>query len=109
MDVSSATATPLPSLSIMHRKQAGSFTLKEDYVASTEPNIVRRGTRTVYPPLVSSMVRSNTMRDCNQIQLMFLQCQVDSSSRDDSSDITEPFVCRTAKKYHEMCLSGERT
>lgn len=98
----------------MYRKRAGSFAMKED--SSTSEPIVshvegpRRGSRIVYSPLVNSMVRSNTMRDCHQVQSMFLQCQMDSTSRGDHMDnnSNEPFVCRTAKKYHAMCLSGER-
>ena len=97
----------------MHRKRAGSFAMKEESVPSVHDDttsISRRGSRIVYPPLVSSMVRSNTMRDCHQIQAMFLQCQMDSISRNENGGDTknEPFVCRTAKKYHEMCLSREQ-
>lgn len=47
------------------------------------------------------MVQANPMRDCHQIQRMMSQCQM--NILDD-----EPFLCRTAKKYYAMCLSGER-
>jgi hypothetical protein len=111
MDSPSITnTTPLSSPAAMYRKRAGSFALKEDS-SNSEPIVEeqRRSSRIVYSPLVNSMVRSNTMRDCHQVHSMFLQCQMDSTSRADHMDnSSEPFVCRTAKKYHAMCLSGER-
>ena len=121
MDITSATSTPLASPSITQRKRAGSFTVDETLspmtsaATSITTNTIRRS-QTVYSPLVSSMVQSNTLRDCHQIQSMLTQCQMDSAAyssntanrNNDSSNISEPFVCRTAKKYHAMCLSGER-
>ena len=121
MDNISATSTPLASPSITQRKRADSFTVDETLspmtsaATSITTNTIRRS-QTVYSPLVSSMVQSNTLRDCHQIQSMLTQCQMDSAAyssstanrNNDSSNISEPFVCRTAKKYHAMCLSGER-
>ena len=121
MDITSATSTPLASPSITQRKRADSFTVDETLspmtsAATSIPTNTIRRSQTVYSPLVSSMVQSNTLRDCHQIQSMLTQCQMDSAAyssntanrNNDSSNISEPFVCRTAKKYHAMCLSGER-
>ena len=118
MDITATNSTPLPSPSIMQRKRADSFAGDESVgpmttsTTSVPAHTIRRS-QTVYSPLVSSMVQSNTLRDCHQIQSMLTQCQLDSAAYSsttnrNSDSISEPFVCRTAKKYHAMCLSGER-
>ena len=123
MDIASRTSTPLPSPSITQRKRADSCAAVDETlgpittsVSGTDPSHTIRRSQTVYSPLVSSMVQSNTLRDCHQIQSMLTQCQLDSAAyssrtttnRNGDSSSSEPFVCRTAKKYHAMCLSGER-
>jgi hypothetical protein len=118
MDIASHTSTPLPSPSITQRKRADSFAIDETLgpmtsSAGSVPSHTIRRSQTVYSPLVSSMVQSNTLRDCHQIQSMLTQCQLDSAAYSSTTNhngdsSSEPFVCRTAKKYHAMCLSGER-
>jgi hypothetical protein len=109
MDIVNSIATPQSSPSITQRKRKSSCatTTDESQSAPTEPapTFIRRS-QTVYSPLVSSMVESNTLRDCHQIKSMVLQCQRESVNYNGTS--SEPFVCRTAKKYYAMCLSGER-
>jgi hypothetical protein len=56
---------------------------------------------TVYHPLVSSMVSSNTMKDCHQVKDMHFQCIVSSAA-------DESYVCRTAKRYHAACEEFEK-
>jgi hypothetical protein len=114
--MASNTSTPLPSPSITQRKRSDSFGVDETLgpMTTSAPTHTMRRSQTVYSPLVSSMVQSNTLRDCHQIQSMLTQCQMDSAAYSSSTanrnndSISEPFVCRTAKKYHAMCLSGER-
>ena len=120
MDIAASTpSTPLPSPSITQRKRSDSLVVDDTLgpmanTAAAVPTHIRRS-QTVYSPLVSSMVQSNTLRDCHQIQSMLTQCQMDSAAYSGAKNRTngndnsnEPFVCRTAKKYHAMCLSGER-
>jgi hypothetical protein len=83
----------------------GSIGVMDERTASLPIPLARRA-KTVYHPIVSLMVESNTMRDCSQIQSMVSECHQLSNSNHEQQ---EPFVCRTAKKYHAMCLSGERS
>jgi hypothetical protein len=109
MDVATTITTPQSSPPISQRKRTNSFipATNESLACSTGPTTTAaiRRSQTIYSPLVSSMVQSNTLRDCHQIHSMFLQCQRDSATNKNAG--SEPFVCRTAKKYHAMCLSGE--
>jgi len=64
--------------------------------------------RTVYHPVVSLMVQQNTLRDCYQIRDLYTQCTSLYAASSSDSTADEPFVCRTAKRYHAQCLSGEK-
>ena len=90
-------STPPSSPSMPHSKTA----------TSDDTSIMQRQ-RTVYHPVVSLMVQQNTLRDCYQIRDLYTQCTslYAASSLDTTTD--EPFVCRTAKRYHAQCLSGEK-
>jgi hypothetical protein len=110
MDVSSRSSssnssadTPPSSPSSIPRGSIGAM----DHGPSPPIPLARRA-KTVYHPIVSLMVESNTMRDCSQIQSMVSECHQLSNSAS-NNDLQEPFVCRTAKRYHAMCLSGERS
>ena len=83
-----------PSSPKLQHRKTGLF---DDQEATPEPR-----SPTIYHPVVSLMVHSNTMRDCYQIQSILSQCQVNSKMNND-----EPFVCRTARKYHAVCLANE--
>ena len=56
---------------------------------------------TVYHPVVSSMLLANNMRDCVEVKDMYNQCM--TTGKEDPS-----FMCRTAERYHDMCLKGHR-
>lgn len=111
----STTVTPIssPSMSKFRKRSdsVGTAGTTEDECA-----VPIQRSKTIYSPLVSSMIQSNSLRDCQQIHSMMMQCQMDSTSYNNSNrgnsnttgSSSEPFVCRTAKKYHAMCLSGER-
>jgi hypothetical protein len=101
----SGSITPPSSPSIAPRPIGGMDNIA-DAVAS--PPLVVRRAKTAYHPIVSLMVESNTMRNCSQIQSMVSECHQMSNSSAAAVD-AEPFVCRTAKKYHAMCLTGERS
>jgi len=78
-------------------------------VAPTPPSSPKltastRRQQTVYHPVVSLMVQQNTMRDCHQIKDMYAEC----TSFYSKPGAEEPFVCRTAKKYHAQCLQEEK-
>lgn len=104
MDTSSRSLIPSPPSSpapeLIRRSISSNGNSEES------PGQMRRA-KTVYPPVVSLMVESNTMRNCHQIQSMVSECQ-QQMTNSNGGNTGEPFVCRTAKKYHAMCLSGER-
>eukprot|EP00529_Nitzschia_sp_RCC80_P040336 CAMPEP_0113503908 /NCGR_PEP_ID=MMETSP0014_2-20120614/34431_1 /TAXON_ID=2857 /ORGANISM="Nitzschia sp." /LENGTH=86 /DNA_ID=CAMNT_0000398979 /DNA_START=77 /DNA_END=337 /DNA_ORIENTATION=- /assembly_acc=CAM_ASM_000159 len=51
--------------------------------------------RRTHHPVVHSMISSNLLKDCNEIQDMVSQCM-------DTKD-TDSFMCRTAHKYMSGC------
>lgn len=71
----------------------------ETIMTTPEAKSVQRS-RTVYHPVVSSMVEQNTLKTCLEVKELFESCQ---SLLQAGAD--EPFICRTAKKYHETCIS----
>jgi len=65
-----------------------------------------------YNPVVSSMVRSNTLRDCAQVRDMLSTCGAGADYYDgyndrggSSSGADDSFVCRTALRYSDYCAS----
>ena len=46
-------------------------------------------------PVIMAMIKSNTLRSCNDVQDMVIQCM---NSRDDKS-----FMCKTAQSYIANC------
>mmetsp|Transcript_22413 Transcript_22413/g.37080 ORF Transcript_22413/g.37080 Transcript_22413/m.37080 type:complete len:89 (-) Transcript_22413:295-561(-) len=58
--------------------------------ASPPPS--RRTSR--HNPVVTAMLKSNTMRDCHQVTAMFRQCQNEDSNS---------AICSTAKSYFARC------
>jgi hypothetical protein len=56
--------------------------------------------RTALNPVYSAMLRSNTMRDCYQVQDMMTQCM--QHQRDNDS-----FVCQTAEQYYWKCAKSQ--
>jgi hypothetical protein len=113
MNSTTVTPTSSPSLS-KFRKRSDSVGAASEDESTSAGSVPMRRSQTIYSPIVSSMIQSNSLRDCQQIQSMMLQCQMDSTTYNNTSRGStntgsgEPFVCRTAKKYHAMCLSGER-
>eukprot|EP00522_Entomoneis_paludosa_P005853 CAMPEP_0172458098 /NCGR_PEP_ID=MMETSP1065-20121228/25768_1 /TAXON_ID=265537 /ORGANISM="Amphiprora paludosa, Strain CCMP125" /LENGTH=128 /DNA_ID=CAMNT_0013212181 /DNA_START=121 /DNA_END=507 /DNA_ORIENTATION=+ len=62
------------------------------------------GSSTVYHPVISSMIRPNTLRNCHDVQDMMAVCAASTESHG-------VFVCDTAKKYQAYCTmesSGSR-
>jgi len=58
--------------------------------------------KTQYNPLFASMLNTNTLRNCNEVQAMMTQClQHKYKNQDDVS-----FVCHTAEKYMSKCGNG---
>lgn len=69
-------------------------------IHATSPVIQR--SNTVYHPIASLMINSNTLRDCYQIRDFHLQCQ-QNRSMGGGIEEEEPFVCGIAEKYYAMC------
>ena len=63
--------------------------------------VAPRHLETAYHPVVSSMVRSNTMQDYHQVKDMYAQCT-------SLGQFQESFLCRTAERYYDMCLQDQR-
>mmetsp|Transcript_8661 Transcript_8661/g.16651 ORF Transcript_8661/g.16651 Transcript_8661/m.16651 type:complete len:96 (-) Transcript_8661:208-495(-) len=54
-----------------------------------------RRSMTVYHPVVSSMLFSNTLRDCSQVKDMLRHCM--------DNDGENSFMCQTATRYASFC------
>jgi len=52
-----------------------------------------------YHPAVTSVVHSNTLRDCVQVRDMLSHC-VGHHTEDEN----DSFVCRTAQRYNDFCV-----
>jgi hypothetical protein len=65
--------------------------------ARPQPMSPQPSRRRVYHPVVSSMVRSNTLQDCVQVDDMITQCM---NHRGDNT-----FMCDTAKRYQAFCTA----
>jgi hypothetical protein len=63
-----------------------------------------RRTTTNFNPVYLAMLSANTMRDCNQVQAMMMQCAQSFNSKD---GMDQPFVCHTAEKYFQKCSEGQ--
>eukprot|EP00523_Entomoneis_sp_CCMP467_P001355 CAMPEP_0168759106 /NCGR_PEP_ID=MMETSP0724-20121128/22049_1 /TAXON_ID=265536 /ORGANISM="Amphiprora sp., Strain CCMP467" /LENGTH=122 /DNA_ID=CAMNT_0008808013 /DNA_START=207 /DNA_END=574 /DNA_ORIENTATION=+ len=68
--------------------------------------------RTIYHPVISSMVRPNTLQNCHQVQDMMQVCGTNRSNNNhNNTGHQQPYdeelsLCHTAKRYHEFCLSS---
>ena len=63
-------------------------------------NYTRRGTN-VSNPVVSAMLGSNILSNCNDVKDMFAQC-----NRYDLGKRQRPMICDTAERYYEACLES---
>lgn len=66
---------------------------------ATSPRVLPARSKTVYHPVVSSMIFSNTLRDCSQVDDMIRHCMNHANGGENS------FVCETAKRYQALCNS----
>ena len=72
------------------------------FATSVESNArsVPRRHESSYSPVVSSMLKANTMRNCVEVKDMYAECLAEGNDRS--------YMCRTAEKYHDMCVQGHR-
>ena len=63
-------------------------------------NYTRRGTN-VSNPVVSAMLGSNLLSNCNDVKDMFDQC-----NKYDFGKRQRPMICDTAERYYEACLES---
>eukprot|EP00527_Entomoneis_sp_CCMP2396_P005213 CAMPEP_0198153258 /NCGR_PEP_ID=MMETSP1443-20131203/63314_1 /TAXON_ID=186043 /ORGANISM="Entomoneis sp., Strain CCMP2396" /LENGTH=93 /DNA_ID=CAMNT_0043819525 /DNA_START=135 /DNA_END=416 /DNA_ORIENTATION=- len=84
---------------------AGSLvmTAMEDSVkASSSPQMSSHHSRkfrrepTMYHPVISSIVRPNTLKNCVEVREMMAVCAMNAQHDD-------VFMCQTAKRYNEYC------
>jgi hypothetical protein len=74
-------------------------------ISSTIDSSKPRRHETVYHPVISSMVQQpNIMKNCTQVLDMHSRCEALRRSTQYESE--ETFVCRTAQRYHDLCLQG---
>ena len=59
----------------------------------------RRGMN-IANPVISAMLNSNTMNNCDEVRDMFLRCE-------SSGIYNESIICDTAKSYYASCTAQE--
>lgn len=66
---------------------------------NNQVTIPRRRGSNISNPIVSAMLSSNLMNDCDQVREMFHQCKR-------SGNHNESIICDTAKRYFESCVQS---
>ena len=69
-----------------------------DRIITSTPNHVRSVTSIRHNSVVSAMLTSNSLRDCNQVNDMVTKCLVGKE---------ESFMCNTAHRYLAKCTSRD--
>mmetsp|Transcript_30104 Transcript_30104/g.82702 ORF Transcript_30104/g.82702 Transcript_30104/m.82702 type:complete len:143 (-) Transcript_30104:261-689(-) len=95
---------------------SSSFLVEDDALSSSSSPLSSSSTttsrRTIYHPVISSMVRPNTLQNCHQVQDMMQVCGTNRSNNNhNNTGHQQPYdeelsLCHTAKRYHEFCLSS---
>lgn len=91
--------------SLSHRDSSSSLaslSSRDSSSSSSSFSQMPRRTKTSLNPVMSAMLRSNTLRDCHQVRDMISQCQSSGIVGPD----TDSFVCKTAEKYFLQCTQG---
>jgi hypothetical protein len=95
---------PSSSTFYIHQRDE-STSSRNGCIHATSPVIQRSGT--VYHPVASLMLNSNTLRDCYQISDFYTQCLQNRSIVGGGEE--EPFICGVAEKYHAICQNNEKS